>query len=108
MIKLNWPPDSQALARLGAVMDRRGATGRTHECADIEDTFQWVRDLNSFIRGVGTSNISFWTHVHRRRVIEYPDAEFENAFCRDLDDKYRHSFDDYNLMVNDLYHVAAT
>lgn len=78
-------------------------TGRSHECADLEDVFRWVRDLNNFVRGIGNSNISFWTHVHRRRVVEYPEAEFDNVFCRQLNDKYRASFGDYNLMVNDLY-----
>ncbi|CAB3802644.1 Type IV secretion system protein virB4 [Paraburkholderia ultramafica] len=78
-------------------------TGRSHECADIRDVFQWVRDLNNFIRGVGTADISFWTHIHRRRVVEYPDSAFDNFFCKTLDDKYRASFSDYNLMVNDLY-----
>jgi type IV secretion system protein VirB4 len=78
-------------------------TGRSHECADIHDVFQWVRDLNNFVRGVGTADISFWMHIHRRRVVEYPDSEFENVFCKTLDDKYRASFEDYNLMVNDLY-----
>jgi type IV secretion system protein VirB4 len=78
-------------------------SGRSHECADIHDVFQWVRDLNNFVRGVGTADISFWMHIHRRRVVEYPDSEFENVFCKTLDDKYRASFSDYNLMVNDLY-----
>lgn len=78
-------------------------SGRSHECADIQDVFQWTRDLNNFVRGVGTANISFWSHIHRRRVVEYPDSQFENVFCRELDDKYRESFSDYNLMVNDLY-----
>jgi type IV secretion system protein VirB4 len=78
-------------------------SGRSHQCSDIQDVFQWVRDLNNFVRGTGTANISFWSHIHRRRVVEYPNSEFNNVFCRDLDKRYRKSFSDYNLMVNDLY-----
>ncbi len=78
-------------------------SGRSHQCADIEDVFQWTRDLNNFLRGVGTADIAFWSHLHRRRVVEYPDSRFDNVFCRRLDDRYRQSFSGYNLMVNDLY-----
>ncbi|SAL84924.1 type IV secretion/conjugal transfer ATPase [Caballeronia choica] len=82
-------------------------TGRSHECADIRDVFQWTRDLNNVLRGIGTADISIWTHIHRRRVVEYPDSRFENVFCRKLDDKYRASFSDFNLMVNDLYFTVV-
>ncbi|CAM2164755.1 Type IV secretion system protein virB4 [Burkholderia latens] len=78
-------------------------TGRSHECADIRDVFRWTRDMNQFVRGVGSANIAFWTHLHRRRVVEYPEANFDNYFCRKLDEKYQQSFNGYNLMVNDLY-----
>jgi type IV secretion system protein VirB4 len=78
-------------------------SGRSHKCADIQDVFQWTRDLNNFVRGIGSANISFWSHIHRRRVVEYPNSHFENVFCQQLDGKYRDSFADYNLMVNDLY-----
>lgn len=78
-------------------------SGRAHECADIQDVFQWTRDLNNFVRGIGSENISFWSHIHRRRVVEYPESRFDNVFCRELDARYRESFVNYTLMVNDLY-----
>lgn len=78
-------------------------SGRAHECADLEDVFLWTRDLNAFVRGIGTEHISFWAHIHRRRVVEYPDSEFSNTFCNKLNDQYKDSFKNYNLMVNDLY-----
>lgn len=78
-------------------------TGRSHQSASQQDVFNWTRDLNNLLRGIATQNISLWSHVVRRRVFEYPDSDFENSFCRRLDTKYRKSFTDYNLMVNDLY-----
>lgn len=77
--------------------------GRSHTSASIDEVTTWRRDLNNFFRGIATAHVSVWSHIVRRRVDEYPDSEFENSFCRQLDDKYRKSFTGYNLMVNDLY-----
>lgn len=78
-------------------------TGRSHECADEEDIYIWRRELNNLLKGIGSPNISFWTHTVRRRVFEYPESSFDNAFCKHLDQKYRKSFEGFNLMVNELY-----
>lgn len=77
--------------------------GRSHQSASEADVFQWIRELNNVLRGLSSANLSLWSHIVRRRVYEYPDAEFDNVFCRNLDEKYRESFTGYNLMVNDLY-----
>jgi type IV secretion system protein VirB4 len=77
--------------------------GRSHQSAAAEDVCNWTRELNNLMRGIGNAHISFWSHVVRRRVYEYPDNTFDNSFCRQLDERYRESFTNYNLMVNDLY-----
>lgn len=77
--------------------------GRSHTSASIEEVTLWRRDLNNFFRGIATENVAVWSHLVRRKVDEYPKTEFENTFCRQLDEKYQASFNDYNLMVNDLY-----
>ena len=77
--------------------------GRSHQSASEADVFNWTRELNNTLRGVASANLSLWTHVVRRKVYEYPDTEFSNPFCQQLDRKYRDSFTGYNLMVNDLY-----
>lgn len=77
--------------------------GRSHTSASIDEVTIWRRDLNNFFRGIATAHVSVWSHIVRRRVSEYPTTEFENSFCKSLDEKYQESFSDYNLMVNDLY-----
>ncbi|AGF75071.1 TrwK protein [Bartonella australis AUST/NH1] len=77
--------------------------GRSHQSASEEEVFQWVGELNNTLRGIASANLSLWTHIVRRRVYEYPDSTFDRMFCCQLDEKYRHSFTGYNLMVNDLY-----
>ena len=77
--------------------------GRSHQCADIDDVFIWTRDLNATLRGVASENVSMWSHIHRRRVYEYPEAQFDNVFASKLNDTYEESFTGLKLMVNDLY-----
>lgn len=78
--------------------------GRAHEAASSEDVARWVRDLNNTVRGLcGTATIALNVHVVRRAVWEYPDGEFENVFCRKLDEKYRDALSGARMMVNELY-----
>src|SRR5699024_1604124 len=77
--------------------------GRSHQSASEADVFQWIRELNNVLRGLSSANLSLWSHIVRRRVYEYPDAEFDNVVCRNLDEKCRVSFTGYSVMVNDLY-----
>lgn len=77
--------------------------GRSHLSASQADVFDWVSGLNKLLSGLASPHVILWTHVVRRKVTEYPDSAFENDFCRKLDLKYRESFTDYNLMVNELY-----
>lgn len=78
-------------------------SGRSHQAASGDEVFRWTRELNNAVRGLASANVCFWSHVVRRKVFEYPDAEFSNPFCRRLDEKYRASFENQSLMVNDLY-----
>lgn len=78
-------------------------TGRSHQSASEEEVYRWTNEVNNALRGLANDHISLWSHVVRRKVFEYPDATFENAFCKQLDDRYRASFSGEKLMVNDLY-----
>lgn len=77
--------------------------GRPHQSAAQDDVFNWVDDLNTMFRTMLNERFAVWTHVVRRRVNEYPEAIYDNVFARDLDAKYKATFDGANTMVNDLY-----
>ena len=78
--------------------------GREHQSKAWEEIRSWTDELNNVLRGIGGSaNLALWTHIVRRRVFEYPESQFSNVFCRQLDDRYRASFEGSNTMVNDLY-----
>lgn len=77
--------------------------GRSHQTASQDEVTVWINELNNLFRGIASANLAVWSHVVRRRVDEYPESEFKNTFCAQLDKNYRDSFSGYNLMVNDLY-----
>ena len=77
--------------------------GRSHQSAAESELFQWVDELNNLLRGMATANIALWTHIVRRKTAAYPDSHFSNKFCQQLNEQYKQSFAEDNLMVNDLY-----
>jgi type IV secretion system protein VirB4 len=82
--------------------------GRSHETASADDLCAWVADLNNAVRGIGTAGVSFWSHVVRRRVDEYPAAEFADCFCSALDARYAASLRECSFLVNELYLTVIT
>ncbi|MCC5091133.1 VirB4 family type IV secretion/conjugal transfer ATPase [Xanthomonas campestris pv. raphani] len=78
-------------------------TGRSHLSADYQTLMNWVADLNTVFKGAATDHLSLWTHMVRRRVTEYQEAQYDNAFCAGFDAKYRAMFTDKSLLVNELY-----
>jgi type IV secretion system protein VirB4 len=77
--------------------------GRTHDCASNADLVHWHRDLNNLFKSIGNEHVKFWTHLHHREVTNFPESEFALSFPRQVDRNYRKSFDNFPLMVNDLY-----
>lgn len=77
--------------------------GRSHQSVSEDELYQWTQELNNVLRGIATDQVSFWSHVIRRRVQEYPDSTFDAVFCQRLDEKYRSRFAQDTLMKNDLY-----
>lgn len=77
--------------------------GRTHDCASNADLVHWHRDLNNLFKSIGNEHVKFWTHLHHREVTNFPESEFALSFPRQVDRNYRKSFENFPLMVNDLY-----
>lgn len=95
--------DTVLATKEGAYLSVWRIKGRSHQCADVKDVFRWTEDMNVAVRGIASEKIAFWSHLHRRRVFEYPEAEFDNLFCERLNNKYAETFTGVKLMVNDLY-----
>lgn len=77
--------------------------GISHESADPEEIQIRMDGINQFYRSIGTANVAVWTHNVRRKVSDRLVANFENDFCRHLNEKYCDSFSGYRMMANELY-----
>lgn len=78
-------------------------TGRSHLGASFADVKRWVLELNNTLKGVSSPHIAFWSHTIRRLVAAPLEGDFENFFCRKLNDDYQASFSDKRLLINELY-----
>lgn len=88
----------------GALLSVWKIGGRAHQSRSFSEVVQWTEELNNVLKGLGgTANVSFWSHVVRERVSTYPDSEFENVFCDQLDRKYRARVANGGLMMNSLF-----
>lgn len=76
--------------------------GRSFEGHPEEDKCRWIEEINNLICGF-PPGVGFWTHLVRRRVHEYPQSEYPDAFSRAHDAAYRRTFDRTPPMINELY-----
>lgn len=76
--------------------------GRSFEGYPEEDKCRWVEELNNLFRGF-PAGVGLWAHLVRRKVQEYPESEYPDAFSRNHDAAYRATFDGKPPMINELY-----
>lgn len=77
--------------------------GAAHESADISDINLWRDNLNVLLRNIASPSVALWTHTVRRETNSYPNGDFKTPFCAALNDKYRNSFANEKMLVNELY-----
>lgn len=76
--------------------------GRTFEGYPDDELCTWLDELNNIIKGF-PAGFGMWTHLVRRRVQEYPESAYPDAFSESHDAAYRRTFVGKPPMVNDLY-----
>jgi type IV secretion system protein VirB4 len=77
--------------------------GRSHQTASDVEQGGWIDDLSNAVRGIAGAGVAFWSHVVRRRVHEYPEARYENVFCKRLHERYAESLRGCHFMLNELF-----
>ncbi|WP_299998170.1 VirB4 family type IV secretion/conjugal transfer ATPase [uncultured Cedecea sp.] len=77
--------------------------GRVPDAHSLDEQKEWIEALHNVIRGMQLGTIGLYSHIVRRRVKEYPQSDFPQAFAAQFDNAYRRTFDARGLMVNDLY-----
>ncbi|MBC2768773.1 VirB4 family type IV secretion/conjugal transfer ATPase [Pusillimonas minor] len=76
--------------------------GRTFEGFSQAQMAAWREELNNVLRGF-PNGIGLYTHLIRRRAMEYPQSDYPDWFSREHDAAYRRMFEGKPPMVNDLY-----
>ncbi|CUJ49773.1 VirB4 family type IV secretion/conjugal transfer ATPase [Achromobacter kerstersii] len=76
--------------------------GRSFEGYPEADKCRWIEELNNLVRGL-PAGMGLWSHLVRRKVQEYPESEYPDAFSRNHDAAYRATFDGEPPMINELY-----
>lgn len=76
--------------------------GRTFEGFSQAEMASWREELNNVLRGF-PNGVGLYTHLVRRRAMEYPQSDYPDWFSREHDAAYRRMFEGKPPMVNDLY-----
>lgn len=76
--------------------------GRTFEGFSEADLAAWRDELNNLLRGF-PNGFGLYTHLVRRRVMEYPQSDYPDWFSQRHDRAYRRLFEGDPPMVNDLF-----
>lgn len=77
--------------------------GISFETADRDEIGARKEGLVNFLRALGGGQWAMWSHRVRRVVHERLEGEYEDEFCRDLNDRYYKTFDTYKQMATELY-----
>lgn len=86
-----------------SLMNIVAVEGISFETADTDELNAFHRQINTLYRNIADERLSLWTHIIRRRETDYPEGDFQNDFCRQLDEKYRNKMVRQELYRNDLY-----
>ncbi|MGJ0535189.1 MAG: transporter, partial [Methylocystis sp.] len=77
-----------------------GASFETAATADLNDLHT---KLNLTLRNLADEQLALWTHLVRRRSMDYPEGQFRSPFAAALDSRYRERLQSERLFRNDLY-----
>lgn len=77
--------------------------GISFECENDEDLDAKNDLLNMFCRAFSTEPVSFYFHSARFKTSEGLNANFDNEFLQEINDKYYQGFDGTTLYQNALY-----
>ncbi|MDR7948273.1 VirB4 family type IV secretion/conjugal transfer ATPase [Achromobacter aegrifaciens] len=99
--------DSVIATRNWEYMSAWRIDGRTFQGYSEAEHKEWIEELNNVLRGWPTG-FGLWSHLVRRRVSEYPQSDYPDAFSRAHDAAYSKVFDGKPPMINEMYLTILT
>ncbi len=89
--------------RDGLVMTVLKLEGYSFETADISEINSRLLARNDIVRTLANSRFALVSHVIRREVQPYIVSTFDNALCREIDERYDAALSRRRMFVNELY-----
>src|SRR5277367_245538 len=80
------------LKRTGDYIATWRLEGVAFETAALDDLSSRKEGLCGFLRSLGGGNFAVWSHRIRRVVKERLEGKYDNAFARELDERYYRTF----------------
>lgn len=77
--------------------------GFSFETADDEELDLRKQVRNTLLKSIGTSTVSLWIHVVRRKQPVWVEGEFDGAFARDVNDQWTEKHVKEESFINELY-----
>ncbi|SOO14159.1 VirB4 family type IV secretion/conjugal transfer ATPase [Xanthomonas citri] len=82
--------------------------GLSFATAELEDLERRKDELNTLLRGIGSTRVAIWSHQVRRRVKDRLRASFSNPFAREIDDDYYRGLEAEEKIVDDSPDSSST
>jgi type IV secretion system protein VirB4 len=87
----------------GLVMTFLKLEGYSFETADMSEVNSRLLARNDIVRTLANSRFALVSHIIRREVQPRIDSTFDNALCREIDERYDAALSKRRMFVNDIY-----
>lgn len=78
-------------------------TGFSHETADQSAVNYAQERRNSLLIGINDSRYAIWSTIIRRKATRFPEGDFTDEFCQQLNSAYQEKMLDKDMFVNEIY-----
>jgi type IV secretion system protein VirB4 len=90
-------------SKSGLLMNFIKLEGFSFQTADWSSINVRMLGRNDLVRTLGNSRFALYSHIIRREIEPTIPSSFDNAFCRELDERYHTALSKRRMFVNDLY-----
>jgi type IV secretion system protein VirB4 len=95
--------DNIVKTRDGLVLTVLKLEGYSFETSDMSEVNARLLGRNDVVRTLANSRFALTAHIIRREVEPCIESTFDNALCRELDERYNAALSKRRMFVNDLY-----
>jgi len=90
-------------SKSGLLMNFIKLEGFSFQTADWSDINVRMLGRNDLVRTLANSRFAVYSHIIRREIEPAIPSTFDNAFCREIDERYHAALSKRRMFVNDIY-----